>query len=990
MDEDEDFLERNVWAEGSDPKNVTTANRDSPNKRSVVRQHSAEDGGEADVTTAALHSALPVDDDTLNEPNPWASRIHSEQHISEPELQDDVAEYERIDVPPLISLLPDADRISFAALCFQTFHELSYRYCRYEFIEPAPVSSLSTQLQNAAEAVSRPASALARAISRPPSATLREPTYEDAALLDLMSDPSDNEVSPNSKKPMFYADFEKTTSSDFPSLPAGTDEEHDETAPSKLPLVFQSGTSSPTRINELNERLSKLSFAHGRCPFGDEMDNPETVVDMVTFNRALHGNILLCNVFKQFNALSFDFMDRIYVELNIMPQERSFIEDGVRLGLKAKDIAKSISLVQAEESGEKSYAISNILFNMLAILVTIKQGKYDSFSRSFFRTLTKYLGLDWIDVLENVEIPFIETLAPIQDPTAQQGQDHLRKLEELERRKVDDVIEKKRRKKRIVYTTAAAFGGGAIIGLTTGLAAPLVGAGIGAVLATMKVASGAAAFFSSVGGTALITSGGVLTGTSLGGRSMEMRTRDVEYFKFVPVGGRGASTIICISGWLNIKEGKGKDVPTATSTRSRSHTSSSVLTDNLSKNCEKDTASDSASIKTAGTPEKHIRAVSEPDRNIKIAETELTEELIAKGEQELLTPFMGMSPVNGEQVNFVFDPHILKTLGDALKMFASELISFSANQLLAQTILSTLMSGLTWPMWVAKLGYLVDNPWSNGLDRSKKAGKILADNIKSNNRSVSLVGYSLGARTIYYCLLELAQKGILGLVEDVFLFGAPILIPSNKAAFENRDNANLDPNKCQDFCVNPDLEGSESPNRTKELDEWRMVLSVVSGRFVNAFSRTDWVLGFLFRGSVAGMWDVAGLRPLLVDSMMDIRKVEDYDHGKYISASKDNAAGPEPITLIENIDITSKIVGHMSYRAAMPQLLNKICGFETWSEDLEVIEEVVGGEWIEKVDGFWGESEAKKKRKRQWTKSLTNLSKPKSSTSLNEKKPTAE
>jgi hypothetical protein len=53
-----------------------------------------------------------------------------------------------------------------------------------------------------------------------------------------------------------------------------------------------------------------------------------------------------------------------------------------------------------------------------------------------------------------------------------------------------------------------------VIGLTAGLAAPFIGAGIGAALTTFGVtgAAGVSTFMASAGGVALITTGGVLTG----------------------------------------------------------------------------------------------------------------------------------------------------------------------------------------------------------------------------------------------------------------------------------------------------------------------------------------------------------------------------------------------------------------------------------------------------------------------------------------------
>jgi surfactin synthase thioesterase subunit len=83
---------------------------------------------------------------------------------------------------------------------------------------------------------------------------------------------------------------------------------------------------------------------------------------------------------------------------------------------------------------------------------------------------------------------------------------------------------------------------------------------------------------------------------------------------------------------------------------------------------------------------------------------------------------------------------------------------------------------------LTKLGYLIDNPWSNALDRAKAAGLILADVLAKKQmgaRPITLVGFSLGARVIYYALLELHRQKAFGLVQNVYMIGAPVS-PSRK------------------------------------------------------------------------------------------------------------------------------------------------------------------------------------------------------------------
>lgn len=146
--------------------------------------------------------------------------------------------------------------------------------------------------------------------------------------------------------------------------------------------------------------------------------------------------------------------------------------------------------------------------------------------------------------------------------------------------------------------------------------------------------------------------------------------------------------------------------------------------------------------------------------------------------------------------------------------------------MLGSTVLTALMASLQLPLILTKLSYLVDNPWNVSLARANAAGLILADSLMDRNlgkRPVTLLGYSLGARVIFSCLKELADKGAYGLVENVYLFGSPVV--ANK-------------------------------------DEYLKVRGVISGRFVNGYSSNDWILGYLFRATAGGIMRVAGLAPV--------------------------------------------------------------------------------------------------------------------------------
>lgn len=146
------------------------------------------------------------------------------------------------------------------------------------------------------------------------------------------------------------------------------------------------------------------------------------------------------------------------------------------------------------------------------------------------------------------------------------------------------------------------------------------------------------------------------------------------------------------------------------------------------------------------------------------------------------------------------------------------------------------MAALQLPVVLTKLSYLIDNPWSVSLDRAWAAGLILADSLVERNlgtRPITLVGYSLGSRVIFSCLLELARKGALGLIQNVYMFGSPIVV---------------------------------------KQDEYLKVRTVIAGRMVNGFHRNDWILGYLFRLTNGGIRRVAGLAP--VDGVPGLENVD--------------------------------------------------------------------------------------------------------------------
>ncbi|KAF3793197.1 Transmembrane and coiled-coil domain-containing protein 4 [Nymphaea thermarum] len=153
------------------------------------------------------------------------------------------------------------------------------------------------------------------------------------------------------------------------------------------------------------------------------------------------------------------------------------------------------------------------------------------------------------------------------------------------------------------------------------------------------------------------------------------------------------------------------------------------------------------------------------------------------------------------------------------------------------TVLSSLVAALAWPSTLLAATNFIDSKWAIAVDRP-----------------VTLIGYSVGARVIFKCLQRLAKShNSAEIVEKVVLLGAPI------------------------------------PSRD---ENWEAARKVVAGRFVNAYSTNDWMLGVAFRAS------------LLTEGLAGIEPVE--------------------VSGIENVDVTEVIDGHSSYLHCTQQIVERL------------------------------------------------------------------
>ncbi|KAI1154816.1 hypothetical protein F4825DRAFT_409952 [Nemania diffusa] len=385
-------------------------------------------------------------------------------------------------------------------------------------------------------------------------------------------------------------------------------------------------------------------------------------------------------------------------------------------------------------------------------LVLIADGTYDARSRVLLERVGNDLEVPWIDICR-----FEKRVTDALEMQQQAEQENWNEEEHLENRR------KLALRRRYVMMGLATVGGGLVIGLSAGLLAPLIGAGLAAGFTTIGV-GGTSSFLAGAGGTAIITSGAAASGSFMGGKAAGRRTGAVKTFEYRPLNNnKRVNLILTISGWLTSKV------------------------------------------------------------------------------DDVRLPFSTVDPIMGDLYSILWEPELLTSMGDTINILATEALTQGLQQVLGSTILISLMAALQLPVVLSKLAYLIDNPWAVSLDRAWASGLILADSLIDRNlgtRPITLVGYSLGSRVIFSCLLELARKGAHGLVQNVYLFGAPIVV---------------------------------------KKEEFLRARVVVAGRFVNGYNRNDWILGYLFRLTNGGIRKVAGLA-----SIEGLPGVENFDCTKFV------------------------------------------------------------------------------------------------------------
>jgi hypothetical protein len=175
-------------------------------------------------------------------------------------------------------------------------------------------------------------------------------------------------------------------------------------------------------------------------------------------------------------------------------------------------------------------------------LILIADSIYDARSRVLLERVAGSLEIPWIDICK-FEKRVTDAL-------------EMQQAAEKENWNEDEHMESRRKlaqKRRYMMMGLATVGGGLVIGLSAGLLAPVIGAGLAAGFTTIGV-TGTSSFLAGAGGAAIITSSAAASGSFIGGRAANRRTGAVKTFEYRPLhNNKRVNLIVTVSGWLTGK-----------------------------------------------------------------------------------------------------------------------------------------------------------------------------------------------------------------------------------------------------------------------------------------------------------------------------------------------------------------------------------------------------------------------------------------------------
>ncbi|ESQ50651.1 hypothetical protein EUTSA_v10022586mg [Eutrema salsugineum] len=237
--------------------------------------------------------------------------------------------------------------------------------------------------------------------------------------------------------------------------------------------------------------------------------------------------------------------------------------------------------------------------------------------------------------------------------------------------------------------------------------------------------------------------------------------------------------------------------------------------------------------RTGDIEEFEFKAIGEDHNQGRLAVEILVAGFVLK-EEDFVKPWEGLTS-NLERYTVQWESKNIIAVSTAIQDWLTSRVAMELmRQGAMHTVLNSLLAAMAWPATILVAADFIDSKWSIAIDRSDKAGRLLAEALRKGlqgNRPVTLVGFSLGARVVFKCLQALAEtEKNAEIVERVVLLGAPISIKN---------------------------------------ENWRDVRKTVAGRFINVYATNDWTLGVAFRASLLSQ-GLAGIQPVCIPGIEDV------------------------------------------------------------------------------------------------------------------------
>lgn len=175
-------------------------------------------------------------------------------------------------------------------------------------------------------------------------------------------------------------------------------------------------------------------------------------------------------------------------------------------------------------------------------LVLVADSVYDSRSRTLLEKVGSHLSVSVLDICRFEK--------RVTDALEMQEAAQKENWDEAEHMKTRAKMSKR---KRLAMMGLATVGGSLVIGLSAGLLAPVIGAGLAAGFTTIGVA-GTSGFLAGAGGAAIITTTGALSGGAIAVRASHRRMGAVKTFEYRPLhNNKRVNLIVTVAGWMNGK-----------------------------------------------------------------------------------------------------------------------------------------------------------------------------------------------------------------------------------------------------------------------------------------------------------------------------------------------------------------------------------------------------------------------------------------------------